>query len=48
MNVKSPGFRENRSFQLKPDSFFGKVVNLVDEANMQNFFCSVQGLLLFL
>lgn len=38
MNVQSHGFMENRSFQLKPDSFFDKIVNLVDEGNMQNFF----------
>lgn len=29
---------ENRPFQLKPDSLFDKIVNLVDEGNMQNIF----------
>lgn len=43
MNVKSHGFMENRSFQVKPDSSFDKIVNLVDEGNMHKkcfFFCS--------
>lgn len=36
--MKSHGFMENRPFQLKPDSLFDKIVNLVDGGNMQNIF----------
>lgn len=35
MNMKSHGFMETRSFQLKPDSLFDRIANLVDEGNMQ-------------
>lgn len=38
MNVNSQSFMENRSFQLKPYSLFGKFVNLVGEGNKRFIF----------